>query len=106
MEFEQFKDEAANYLEGAGIAFNAQMDNFLWSLWNRGVKPHEVVQAYEKQKTEPTVQELLELAKAEGLTFVGRTAGQYTTSTVSQEALVSMMRKAIDLAKQKQAASA
>ena len=33
MEFEQFKDEAANYLEDAGIAYSQALDEKLWALY-------------------------------------------------------------------------
>lgn len=42
MEFEQFKDEAANYLEDAGIPYSPALDDKLWELYQAGVPPHAV----------------------------------------------------------------
>jgi len=42
MEFDQFKDAAANYLEDAGIAYSQALDEELWGLYQRGVQPHDV----------------------------------------------------------------
>lgn len=43
MNFENFKEDAANYLEDAGIPYNTAMDDTLWSLWQRGIRPDQVV---------------------------------------------------------------
>lgn len=43
MEFEEWKDEAANYLEDAGIPYSVALDEQLSELWRSGSKPHDVV---------------------------------------------------------------
>lgn len=45
MDFEDFKAQAANYLEDAGIPYASAMDNTLWQLWQQGTKPDQVVEA-------------------------------------------------------------
>lgn len=45
MDFEEFKDEAANYLEDAGIDSDSVSDEALRDLWLKKVKPHQVVAA-------------------------------------------------------------
>ena len=42
MEFDQFKDAAANYLEDAGVAYSQALDEKLWALYQAGVAPHDV----------------------------------------------------------------
>ena len=42
MEFDTYRDEAANHLEDAGIAYSRAMDDQLWSLFNKGTKPWDV----------------------------------------------------------------
>ena len=45
MEFQQFKDAAANYLEAEGIDSDSVSDDLLWSLWSKGANPADVVAA-------------------------------------------------------------
>lgn len=42
MEFDEFKDVAANYLEAAGVPYAPALDDKLWALYQAGVKPHDV----------------------------------------------------------------
>lgn len=42
MDFETFREEAANYLEAAGVPYSRTLDDQLWTLYNAGAKPHEV----------------------------------------------------------------
>ena len=42
MEFDQFKDEAPNYLEDAGVSYSPALDDKLWALYQAGVQPHDV----------------------------------------------------------------
>lgn len=46
MDFEEWKDEAACYLEDAGIPYSATLDEKLFSLWQSGTKPHEVIREF------------------------------------------------------------
>ncbi|MGG2621717.1 hypothetical protein [Pseudomonas aeruginosa] len=45
MDFEDWKDEAANYLEDSGIAYSESLDDQLFLLWQSGLNPHDVVRA-------------------------------------------------------------
>jgi hypothetical protein len=45
MDFEEYKDEAANYLEDARIDSEAVSDEALHGLWVKKVRPHQVVNA-------------------------------------------------------------
>ncbi len=42
MEFDEYRDQAANYLEDLGIGYDISMDDFLFELYNKGIKPHDV----------------------------------------------------------------
>lgn len=42
MSFEDWKEEAANYLEAAGIAYFSALDDQLFALWSKGVKTDKV----------------------------------------------------------------
>ena len=43
MEFEEFKDQVANYLEDAGIDSTSVSDDMLGDLWSKKVKPANAV---------------------------------------------------------------
>jgi hypothetical protein len=42
MDFEDWKEEAANYLESRGISYSEALDEKLMELWQSGVEPHQV----------------------------------------------------------------
>jgi len=41
-DFEEWKEEVANYLEDAGIAYSRQLDDQLCELWQERLKPYQV----------------------------------------------------------------
>jgi hypothetical protein len=45
MSFEDWKEQAANHLEDAGIAYSAALDEKLFELWKQGTRPDQVVGA-------------------------------------------------------------
>ena len=47
MEFDNYRDLAANYLEDAGIAYSPAMDDRLWALYSNGTKAHEVIKSFQ-----------------------------------------------------------
>jgi hypothetical protein len=46
MDLDEFIDNAAVYLQDAGIAYSLDMDEWLEGLRKRGIKPHQVVTEY------------------------------------------------------------
>lgn len=53
MDFDEWKDEAANHLEDSGAPYSVALDDALFALWKAGEKPHEVINKLPNSPADP-----------------------------------------------------